>query len=322
MRQVAIILGAVVIACITLVVSSFVQVEAAMPKHGILWDAVVLSQQPTVFQDASATSRSVMQLTKGDSVGVVLKISVLAEDWCRIELPGQTEPVGYIVCRELQLAPSSVGFKGSKANATSALPVSNPQLSTVHPSIQPRALTNIDILDMNKVGISSNILVAKIKSSTCNFDTSPGALQSLKIANLGDNVILAMVEAPIGQPEPIATPSVNTSRTVTVTTSNASTPPPSIAKDESKSGAGSTCVILKRMGPADQITSHMYSFGIRGKQFQFVEGELPKGVTFHGRLTDHDIRIIRDKGGRLFILEPKYSVADLEEVRKGCQKPN
>ena len=32
------------------------------------------------------------------------------------------------------------------------------------------------------------------------------------------------------------------------------------------------CLILKRMGPADQITSHMYSFGIRGKQFQYVEG--------------------------------------------------
>jgi hypothetical protein len=30
---------------------------------------------------------------------------------------------------------------------------------------------------------------------------------------------------------------------------------------------GSVCVILKRMGPADQVTSHLYSFGIRGKQF-------------------------------------------------------
>jgi hypothetical protein len=77
---------------------------------------------------------------------------------------------------------------------------------------------------------------------------------------------------------------------------------------------------LKRMGPADQITSHMYSFGIRGKQFQYVEGQLPKGVTFHGRLTDHDIRTIQDKGGRLLILEPKYGVADLEEARKGCQR--
>ena len=31
------------------------------------------------------------------------------------------------------------------------------------------------------------------------------------------------------------------------------------------------CVILKRMGPADEVTSHLYSFGIRGKQFQAAD---------------------------------------------------
>src|SRR6516225_34749 len=50
------------------------------------------------------------------------------------------------------------------------------------------------------------------------------------------------------------------------------------------------CVILKRMGPADQLTSGWYSFGIRAKQFQYVEGKLPEGFPFHGRLTDHDVR--------------------------------
>lgn len=34
-----------------------------------------------------------------------------------------------------------------------------------------------------------------------------------------------------------------------------------------------SCVIVKRMGPADQVTSRLYSFGIRGKQFQYVEGK-------------------------------------------------
>ena len=41
--------------------------------------------------------------------------------------------------------------------------------------------------------------------------------------------------------------------------------------------AKASCVILKRMGPADEITSHLYSFGFRGKQFQYVEGKLPEG---------------------------------------------
>ena len=78
------------------------------------------------------------------------------------------------------------------------------------------------------------------------------------------------------------------------------------------------CVILKRMGPADQITSHMYSFGIRGKEFQYVEGPLPKGVKFHGRLTEHGVRRIQEAAARFVVLEPKFTGADLAEARKGC----
>lgn len=80
----------------------------------------------------------------------------------------------------------------------------------------------------------------------------------------------------------------------------------------------SSCVIVKRMGPADEITSRLYAFGIRGKQFQYIEGTFPKGVSFHGRLTDHDVRKIMDKGGKVRILEPKYTQSDLEITRKSC----
>jgi len=78
------------------------------------------------------------------------------------------------------------------------------------------------------------------------------------------------------------------------------------------------CVLLKRMGPADQVTSHLYSFGIRGKQFQYVEGELPQGVKFHGRLTDNDVRKIRDAGGRVAVLESHYTEQELAQARKSC----
>jgi hypothetical protein len=63
----------------------------------------------------------------------------------------------------------------------------------------------------------------------------------------------------------------------------------------------------------------MYSFGIRGKQFQYVEGQLPKGIKWHGRLTDNDVRKIQDAGGKFVILEPKFTGPDLAEARKGCQ---
>lgn len=56
-----------------------------------------------------------------------------------------------------------------------------------------------------------------------------------------------------------------------------------IAQGDAGHAAKASCVILKRMGPPDQVTSRMYSFGIRGKQFQYVEGKLPEDFPFHGR---------------------------------------
>jgi len=56
------------------------------------------------------------------------------------------------------------------------------------------ALTNRDVLDMVKAGLAPDIIVAKIKSSETNFDTTPSALAELKTANVPDNVILAMVK--------------------------------------------------------------------------------------------------------------------------------
>jgi PEGA domain len=78
------------------------------------------------------------------------------------------------------------------------------------------------------------------------------------------------------------------------------------------------CVILKRMGPADEVTSHLYSFGLRGKQFQFEDGQLPEGVKFHGRLTDNDVRTIEKAGGRVEIVDSHYTDQELEEAHKRC----
>ncbi len=62
------------------------------------------------------------------------------------------------------------------------------------------SLTNQDVLAMLKSGLTNEIIVAKIKSSACKFQTSPAALQELKSANVPEQVILAMVQAPFGVP--------------------------------------------------------------------------------------------------------------------------
>lgn len=88
-------------------------------------------------------------------------------------------------------------------------------------------------------------------------------------------------------------------------------------------GAGhakqATCVILKRMGPADQVTSRLYSFGIRGKQFQYVEGKLPDGFPFHGRLTDHDVRNLQARGAELIVLNQNFTSEELKQARADCR---
>ena len=58
-----------------------------------------------------------------------------------------------------------------------------------------KPLTNADILDLLKAGVSQDVVIGKIRKSECNFDTSPAALKALKSANIPDAVTLAMVEA-------------------------------------------------------------------------------------------------------------------------------
>jgi hypothetical protein len=64
---------------------------------------------------------------------------------------------------------------------------------------QPRAdsgvLTNRDVLSMVKAGLPPGVVIAKIKSSACDFDTSPNELGDLKKVGVPDGVILAMVQA-------------------------------------------------------------------------------------------------------------------------------
>src|SRR5205085_2685099 len=97
--------------------------------------------------------------------------------------------------------------------ATSTIPLTAlaQQTDTKQPQAQETAaaakLSNKDIADLHKAGLAPQIIVAKIKSSATDFDTSPAALQELKTAGLPDEVILAMVQASAGSVMPTtATP--------------------------------------------------------------------------------------------------------------------
>ncbi len=62
-------------------------------------------------------------------------------------------------------------------------------------------LKNKDVVELLKTGLSAEVVIAKIKTTACNFDTSPDALKQLKADGVADAVILAMVQAPVAAPQ-------------------------------------------------------------------------------------------------------------------------
>lgn len=74
-------------------------------------------------------------------------------------------------------------------------PESNPA------TLDTAVLANKDVIEMLKIGLSPEIVIAKIRVSKTGFDTSSNALQELKAANVPDSVILAMLD-----PAAVSTP--------------------------------------------------------------------------------------------------------------------
>jgi len=76
--------------------------------------------------------------------------------------------------------------------------VASPALGQQEASFQKR-FTNQDIIDMAKLGLSEDVIIAKIRAATASnpesvrLDTSIEALGSLKVANVPDSVIKVMI---------------------------------------------------------------------------------------------------------------------------------
>jgi hypothetical protein len=178
---------------------------AMQAQQKVLWEAAVTPSELNVYTDPSTTARVAMVLKQNYWVNVILELDSSGIGWCRIEMPGEAEPTGYVFCKDLQQrsAPQKASMnsdsnEGSPRRNEGAA-IASPPSSMEKAPTTARALTSADILSMIKAGLPSSVLVAKIKSSACNFDTSPAQLQQLKAGGVPDDVILAMVEAPVGE---------------------------------------------------------------------------------------------------------------------------
>jgi membrane-associated protease RseP (regulator of RpoE activity) len=74
--------------------------------------------------------------------------------------------------------------------------MANQAAATTSQSKTQSSLTNGDVVGMVKAGLGTEIIIAKIKATSCSFETDPTALKELKNAGVPDSVILAMVQAP------------------------------------------------------------------------------------------------------------------------------
>jgi hypothetical protein len=63
-------------------------------------------------------------------------------------------------------------------------------------SIPDRFLTNQDVIEMLKSGMTSRAVIARIHESPCKFDKSAAGLEALRAANVPYKVVLAMMQAP------------------------------------------------------------------------------------------------------------------------------
>ena len=284
-------------------ISALLLCGSATGQQNMLWRGVVKPEAINVYQSASTNEHVTGTLRQGDAVDVVLQVSVSGSEWCRVTRAGTPEPLGFVLCLNLELGGSSPEQVAHAQQIATHL-LETVAAPSVAPSI-PARLTNKDVLDLYRAGLPEQVLVAKIKSSASgagtDFDTSPNQLKALKATGLGDGVILAMAEAPANQPQVSATSSANPSTAEKAKTVSPTATALSAPKQQSQQGdVQRPCIILKRMGPADEITSHLYSFGIRGKQFQSVEGTLPRG--------------------KVVIIEPKYNTQDLDHARQECHE--
>ncbi len=69
-------------------------------------------------------------------------------------------------------------------------------------SAPQQPLTNADVLRMVEAKLAPEVIVEKIKSSPCDFDTSPEALRGLKDAGIPDALLLVLVMSPKGNAQP------------------------------------------------------------------------------------------------------------------------
>lgn len=77
-------------------------------------------------------------------------------------------------------------------------------------------LTNKSIIELSKAGLSKEVIISKIETTSCNFDLSTSGIIALKKANVDESVIKAMIGKANNKSESTVTKTNATSKTTDV----------------------------------------------------------------------------------------------------------
>jgi PEGA domain-containing protein len=75
-------------------------------------------------------------------------------------------------------------------------------LTSIRAQSYTEPLTNHDIVKMVKAKESPEQIIAKIKNSSCHFDTNPTVISELRSQGVPESILQAMLDAPYGAPVP------------------------------------------------------------------------------------------------------------------------
>jgi hypothetical protein len=306
--------------CLTIVLV----VTITKAQQRILWQGAVMPERINVYASTSTRDRVTTTLKQGEAVDVILEINTLGDAWCRIAFSGQSEPLGYVFCHHLeqghfppkQSARSEPVAAQSHAQTASILATQKTTEATV---VKPAVLTNKDILDMNKIGLPPEVLVAKVKSSQCNFDTSPASLQALKTAGVGDNVILAMVQAPGVQGlAPSDPPPASASAGTEIPAREAASPQPVAPMAHRKmvleDNTPVHLVLNENLSSASATTGQTISFEVSEDVLVGGFVVIPRSSLAWGTVTEAQAKRRLGRAGHLDVNIDKVRLADGEKV--------
>jgi len=115
------------------------------------------------------------------------KVEILGKWFDYLQVRTTDGKTGWVRAADVTGGPAAPQPTGTPFGLTSA--AAQPQHDIVVP------LTNKNIISMQSMRLGTDVILAKIKSSPTNFDTTPSGLQKLKFSGVPDKIIVAMVES-------------------------------------------------------------------------------------------------------------------------------